>query len=181
MAERSRAAITALELGVSAESVRRGIIGYQGVSRRMEPRYSRDGVLMLDDYAHNPAQITVLAHALRSYCPHQRLIAVFEPRQHRRMALFYPEFGQALAAFDVCLLLPISPGLGDEHYRQRASLHELRSAIARHGHSAALCCDGYGEAARRLAGIVHSGDVVVSLGTGSPYLVLDLLAGTAAS
>ena len=51
----SRAAITALELGVPAQTIRDGISGYRGVSRRMELRHSRNGVLMLDDYAHNPA------------------------------------------------------------------------------------------------------------------------------
>jgi UDP-N-acetylmuramate--alanine ligase len=57
----ARAAITALELGVPAQTVREGITGYLGVSRRMELRHSRNGVLMLDDYAHNPAQITLSA------------------------------------------------------------------------------------------------------------------------
>jgi UDP-N-acetylmuramate-alanine ligase len=61
----SRAAITALELGVPAQTIRDGISGYRGVSRRMELRHSRNGVLMLDDYAHNPAQITELARAAR--------------------------------------------------------------------------------------------------------------------
>ena len=90
----SRAAITALELGVPAQAIRDGISGYRGVSRRMELRHSRNGVLMLDDYAHNPAQITALARALRGYYPGRRLIAVFEPRQHRRTAMFTAEFGQ---------------------------------------------------------------------------------------
>jgi Mur ligase family, glutamate ligase domain len=76
----SRAAITALELGVPAQTIRDGISGYRGVSRRLELRHSRNGVLMLDDYAHNPAQITELARALRGYYPGRRLIAIFEPR-----------------------------------------------------------------------------------------------------
>jgi UDP-N-acetylmuramate--alanine ligase len=108
----SRAAITALELGIPAQTIQEGISSYRGVSRRMELRHSRSGVLMLDDYAHNPDQITALARALRGYYPGRRLIAVFEPRQHRRTVLFTAEFGQALATFDACLLLPISPGLG---------------------------------------------------------------------
>ena len=40
----SRAAITALELGVPAQTIRDGISGYRGVSRRMELRHSRNGV-----------------------------------------------------------------------------------------------------------------------------------------
>ena len=43
------------------------------------------------------------------------------------------EFGQSLAAFDACLLLPISPGLGDEHYGQHASLSTLADATVSHG------------------------------------------------
>lgn len=40
----SRAAITALELGVPAQTIREGISGYRGVSRRMELRHNRNGV-----------------------------------------------------------------------------------------------------------------------------------------
>ena len=41
----------------------------------MELRHSRSGVLMLDDYAHNPAQITALARALRGYYPGRPAVA----------------------------------------------------------------------------------------------------------
>ena len=177
----SRAAITALELGVPAQTIREGISGYRGVSRRMELRHSRNGVLMLDDYAHNPAQITELARALRGYYPGRRLIAVFEPRQHRRIAMFTAEFGQALATFDACLLLPISPGLGDEHYGQHASLGPLADAARSHGQLRVVTCAGYDAAAERLTGMIRAGDVVVSFGTGSPYLVLDRLAAAASA
>jgi len=50
----SRAAIAALELGAAASVVRDGVTAYRGVSRRLELRHSGNGVLMLDDYAHNP-------------------------------------------------------------------------------------------------------------------------------
>jgi len=175
----SRAAIAALELGVAASVIQDRMTAYRGVSRRLELRHSGNGVLMLDDYAHNPAQIDALAEALRGYYPQRRLIAVFEPRQHRRTALYCTEFGQALAAFDACLLLPISPGLGDETYGQQASINMLREATVRHGKSRVVTCGGYDDAASTLASMVRAGDVVVSLGTGRPYLVLDRLAASA--
>jgi UDP-N-acetylmuramate--alanine ligase len=177
----SRAAITALELGVSAQAIRDGISGYRGVSRRMELRHSRSGVLMLDDYAHNPAQITALARALRGYYPGRRLIAVFEPRQHRRTVMFTAEFGQSLAAFDACLLLPISSGLGDEHYGQHASLGTLADATVSNGQLQVATCASYDDAAEALTGMIRAGDIVVSFGTGSPYLVLDRVAAAASA
>lgn len=177
----SRAAITALQLGVPAQAIRDGISGYQGVSRRIELRHSRSGVLMLDDYAHNPAQITALARALRGYYPGRRLIGVFEPRQHRRIVMFTAEFGHSLAAFDACLLLPISPGLGDEQYGQHASLSAIASATVSHGQSQVVTCAGYDDAAQALAVMIRAGDIVVSFGTGSPYLVLDRAAAAASA
>lgn len=93
--------------------------------------------------------------------------------------MYYAEFGQALAGFDVCLLLPISSGLADETYGQQASITILREAAARHGTSRVVTCRGYDDAASALASMMRAGDVVVSLGTGSPYLVLDRLAASA--
>jgi UDP-N-acetylmuramate--alanine ligase len=104
----SRAAVTALQLGVPLQAICEGIRSYQGISRRMELRHAVGGVMMLDDYAHNPAPIRTLAAALREYYPDRRLIGVFEPRQHRRIVAFADEYGHALGAFDVCLILPVS-------------------------------------------------------------------------
>lgn len=172
----SRAAVAALELGVPATAVEDGIRAYRGVSRRLELRHSAPGVLMLDDYAHNPDQIQALAVALRGYYPQRRIIAVFEPRQHRRTVLYCDQFGQALAGFTACVLLPISAGLGDQEYGRTASLDGVRDAITRHGGPPARICDGYDHAAAVLADMARYGDVVVSAGTGSPYLALDALA-----
>jgi UDP-N-acetylmuramate--alanine ligase len=171
----SRAAVTALELGVPAAVIRDGIREYRGVSRRLELRYRGSGVLLFDDYAHNPDQIEALASALRAYYPGHRVIGIFEPRQHRRTALYCNEFGQALAKFDACLLLPISPGLGDQKYGHTASLSAVRDAIIPHSRTRVLLSDGYQHAATMLASVVRVGDVVVSFGTGSPYQVLDHL------
>jgi UDP-N-acetylmuramate--alanine ligase len=172
----SRAAVTALELGVPAPVIRDGIYAYQGVSRRLELRHRQFGVLLLDDYAHNPDQIDALVQALRAYYPGQRLIGIFEPRQHRRTELYYAEFGQALAGFDACLLLPISPGLGDDEYGHTASLDVLRDATTQHDTTRVLVSNSYDDAAVTLASMVRTGDVVISFGTGSPYQVLDRLA-----
>ena len=69
-------------------------------------------------------------------------------------------------------------GLGDETYGQRASINILREVAARYGNSRVVTCGGYDDAASTLAGMVRAGDVVVSLGTGRPYLVLDRLAAS---
>jgi UDP-N-acetylmuramate--alanine ligase len=172
----SRAAVAALELGVPATAVADGIRAYRGVSRRLELRHSAPGVLMLDDYAHNPDQIQALAAALRGYYPQRRIIVVFEPRQHRRTVLYCDEFGQALAGFAACVLLPVSAGLGDQEYGRTGSLGAIRDAITRHGGPPARICDSYDHAATVLADMARYGDVVVSAGTGSPYLALDALA-----
>jgi glycerol kinase len=65
-----------------------------------------------------------------------------------------------------------------EDYGQTASLGTLRDATTQHGRLPVLACNGYDDAAAALAGMVTTGDVVVSFGTGSPYLVLDRLASS---
>jgi hypothetical protein len=44
-----------------------------------------------------------------------------------------------------------------------------------------VTCAGYDAAAEALTGMIRAGDVVVSFGTGSPYLVLDRLAAAASA
>lgn len=70
----------ALKLGLSAETVRDALKGFKGVKRRQEMVGVKNGITVLDDFAHHPTAIHLTLEAVREAFPKGRVWAVFEPR-----------------------------------------------------------------------------------------------------
>ena len=94
-------------LGVSPEAARAGLAGFSGVRRRFEARGHAGGVRVVDDYAHNPAKVAAVVSTAAGLIGDGRLVAVFQPHLYSRTRDFADAFGQALAAADVGVVLPV--------------------------------------------------------------------------
>jgi UDP-N-acetylmuramate--alanine ligase len=96
------AALAALELaGVPREEAAAVLRGFRGVGRRLEDRGEAGGVVLVDDYAHNPPKLVAALSALRERHPGKRLLVLFQPHLYSRTRHLARELGGALAAADV--------------------------------------------------------------------------------
>ena len=77
--------------------------------RRFESKGERGGVLVVDDYAHHPTEIRATLAAARQVYPERRLVALFQPHLFSRTRDFTDEFGAALAAADVNIVMDVYP------------------------------------------------------------------------
>jgi UDP-N-acetylmuramate--L-alanine ligase/UDP-N-acetylenolpyruvoylglucosamine reductase len=90
----------------------RALAAYAGVRRR-QAVLAADGVTVIEDYAHHPAEIRALLPSLRRHlrpaagARSPRLIAVFQPHRFSRTAQFKAEFAAALALADEVHLLDV--------------------------------------------------------------------------
>jgi UDP-N-acetylmuramate--alanine ligase len=83
---------------------------YPGVRRRQTVLHAADGVTVLEDYAHHPAEIRALLTSLRARTPAGgRLVVAFQPHRFSRTAQFKAEFAAALAPADRLHLLDVYP------------------------------------------------------------------------
>ena len=80
---------------------RSALADFTGVVRRFEIKGERDGVLVVDDYAHHPTEIAATLAAARQVHPDRRLVALFQPHLFSRTRDFAAEFGRALCGRDV--------------------------------------------------------------------------------
>ena len=98
------------EVGVSCETIRKGIATFAGVKRRMEIIGEKSGVTVVDDYAHHPTAVLETINAVRQRFhvkPHraQRIVAVFEPGSaSSRRKVFEREYINSLGKADVSLI-----------------------------------------------------------------------------
>jgi len=108
-AANATAALAAAQLmGVNLAS--KMLADYPGVRRRQAVLHAADGLTVIEDYAHHPAEIRALLTGLRNQVPDAgRLIVVFQPHRYSRTAQFKSEFAAVLALADRGYLLEVYP------------------------------------------------------------------------
>ncbi len=97
------------ELSIPFPTIARALSEFTGVVRRFETKGERDGVLVIDDYAHHPTEIAATLAAARQVYPGRRLVALFQPHLYSRTRHFAAEFGRALLACDLAIVTDVYP------------------------------------------------------------------------
>ena len=154
---------TGLSLGLTIESMREGLMQFQGVDRRFQRLCEVAGIIIVDDYAHHPTEIAATLQAARASYPGRRIVAAFQPHLFSRTRDFSREFGVALAAADGVFLTEIYPAReqpipGVTADLVATSLKEAGRALAWQGSRTEL--------AAALNEFVRDGDVVITIGAG---------------
>lgn len=110
------AAIAAsLLAGASADECKVGIQTFQGPKRRFEiwmreeDYPSGKGTVLIDDYAHSPAEVEASIRSVKRLYPDHKLTVVFRPHLYTRTRDFAPEFAEALSHADRTVLCEIYP------------------------------------------------------------------------
>jgi UDP-N-acetylmuramate: L-alanyl-gamma-D-glutamyl-meso-diaminopimelate ligase len=93
--------IIGMELGKTTEY----LAAFRSVKRRQEVRAQRNGVVLIEDFAHHPTAVEQTVDAIREAFPSARLWAVFEPRSNTsRRKIFEQAYVQAFRRADHVIL-----------------------------------------------------------------------------
>ena len=92
--------------GISVEDMKAALRIFTGTSRRFEIKGVRDGVTVVDDYAHHPTEIRATLTAAQNY-PHKSIWCVFQPHTYTRAKLLRKEFVRELALADKIVMADI--------------------------------------------------------------------------
>jgi UDP-N-acetylmuramate--alanine ligase len=108
--ENSIAAITVCKyLKIDDDKIKKAIKNFKGVHRRFEYVLKNNKHVLIDDYAHHPAEIKALLSGVRSLYGDEKLTVVFQPHLYSRTNDFADEFAWSLDMADEVILLPIYP------------------------------------------------------------------------
>lgn len=108
--ENAVAAITvALDMGMSAEDIKKHVAGYRGVKRRFEYIIKNEQFVYVDDYAHHPTEITAFLKSIKALYPRKKITAIFQPHLFSRTKDFQDGFAESLDLADEVILLDIYP------------------------------------------------------------------------
>ncbi|MBF0439702.1 MAG: UDP-N-acetylmuramate:L-alanyl-gamma-D-glutamyl-meso-diaminopimelate ligase [Magnetococcales bacterium] len=106
-------AAAALSHGMDPLRVRDGLVGFQGVARRLQLRFEIQGIAVYDDFAHHPTAIATTLQGVRAAVGDARVWVILEPRSNTmRRRVHQDRLGSALTAADrVVLVRPGAKGL----------------------------------------------------------------------
>jgi len=168
------AAVTvASELGIPVDKIREGLADYRGVHRRFQVKGERDGVTVVDDYGHHPAEIRATLEAAREVWPDRRVVVGFQPHRYSRTNALFQEFLSAFHEADLLFVFDVYPA-GEEPI-PGASGERLCEAIRNHGHKAAFYAGKAAEAAADVLPRLRPGDIFLIMGAGDVWKLADVV------
>jgi len=97
---------TSLCLNFSESSIISGLASFRGTHRRFEIKGTKDGVTVIDDYAHHPTEIKAALSAAKNY-PHNKIYCVFQPHTYSRTISLFEDFSNSFYDIDNLILADI--------------------------------------------------------------------------
>lgn len=152
------------ELLIPFETISRALASFTGVVRRFELKGEREGVLVVDDYAHHPTELKATLAAARQVHPQRRLVALFQPHLYSRTRDFAADFGKALCAADVNVVMDVYPSR--EKPLPGVTGELVAEAARQAGHGNVIYVPDKKRVVDCLEQTLRPGDLLLSLGAG---------------
>jgi UDP-N-acetylmuramate--alanine ligase len=167
------AAGVALSLNVPPDLIRAGLAKFSGVGRRFEIKGTFNGVTLIDDYGHHPAEIRATLEAARG-CGYHRLLVLFQPHRYTRTQHLWDDFRRSFNLADVLVLTEIYAA--GERPIEGVTGEKLAEAIRGAGHKNVIFKSTMQAGMEYMLREARPGDAVMAIGAGSVGRVLDQLA-----
>ncbi len=155
----------ALELDVPFDKIQEGFAQFGGVGRRFTVKGEKNGIMVVDDYGHHPAEIRATLAAARNGWPERRLVVAFQPHRYSRTKELFNEFVTCFYDADVLVLTDIYAA--SEQPIPGVTAERLAEEIRRHGQRDVSYVADRLAVPEHLAGVVKDGDIVITLGAGN--------------
>jgi len=95
--------------GVTADELRAGMKSFQGAERRFDFQLKTEKLVLIDDYAHHPEELTASINSIKELYPNRKLTVIFQPHLYSRTQDFFKDFAKSLSLSHEVILLDIYP------------------------------------------------------------------------
>lgn len=154
--------------GCSMDEVRLGLKAFNGAGRRLEIKGIKNGIRVMDDYAHHPSEIKSSLAALRMLSI-SRTWCVFQPHTYSRTRALFDDFVQSFSDADTVIVTDIYAAREKDPGDIHSSI--LAEEINRRQAGKAVYISGFEEIAAFLKENASAGDIIITMGAGDVYMV----------
>jgi len=150
-------------VGIPAEEAALALSRFKGAVRRFDHLGERDGVKIIDDYAHHPSEVKATLNAAKNV-PHNKIFCVFQPHTYTRTHELLNDFSTAFDQADVVIITDIYAA----REKDTGLIHsrDLAEMIRTSGKEA-FYISSFEEIASYLKDHTASGDLVFTMGAGN--------------
>ncbi len=153
-----------MEMEIPFESIKKGLVDYEGVRRRFEIKGVVNDIMVVDDYAHHPTEVAATLNAARSGW-NRRIVAVFQPHLFTRTRDFYREFAESFINSDILVVTDIYPAR--EEKIEGIDGKMVAKAAKDLGHKHIHYVSDLDDLNDQLDRITKPGDMVIGIGAGT--------------
>lgn len=154
-------------LGVSREDINNSLVKFKGTQRRFEKKGERDGIVVIDDYAHHPTEVAATIKAAQNY-PHKRIFCVFQPHTYSRTSTLFNEFSHSFNGVTQLVLADIYAAR--EKNTGEINSEMLCEAICKNGVDA-IYLESFDKILDYFRGTLKEGDLLITMGAGDVYKI----------
>lgn len=156
-----------LNLGLPLDVIKKGLLQFGGTKRRFEYKGTKNGITVIDDYAHHPTEVAATLTAARNY-PHGRIICVFQPHTYSRTKAFLSDFARVLSMADIVVLADIYAAR--EKNTIGISSKDLLAELQKNGQKS-YYFPSFDEIEKFLSEKCINNDLLITMGAGDVYLI----------
>ncbi len=154
-----------IEYDISPEHCKKGLASFDGVGRRFEHKGEKNGVIVIDDYGHHPAEIMATIATAKQVYPDKRLLVAFQPHRFSRTEAFFGDFCDSFGGVDKLLLSEIYAA--SEKPIPGVSSLNLAQGIRQVSTVDVSFCQNFDELLEEAKSYLRPGDVFLTLGAGT--------------
>jgi UDP-N-acetylmuramate--alanine ligase len=96
----------AMKLGLGFQEIKRLLWQFEGINRRFSIYEHSQNIILIDDYAHHPAEIKVTIATAKTRFPRRKIIGCFQPHTYSRSQYLLPKFQDCFEFLDELIILP---------------------------------------------------------------------------
>jgi len=157
-------------IGLDGKAVKKALASFNGVSRRFQTISCKNGITIIDDFAHHPTEIKTTLTTARAIYPSQRIWCVFQPHQHHRTKLLLREFAMALTLADKVMIADIYAARDSDIEMASVSSLDLKRELQVIGGDVE-CVKNSSDIINSLCSDVQRDDIIMILGAGDIWKV----------
>lgn len=97
----------AVVLGINRADAEQAMLTFPGVARRMTVHFDSPNLVIVEDYAHHPTELTAALDCLRRRYPDHYCRVVFQPHRYARLRQYFEEFATILRLPEEVVVTPV--------------------------------------------------------------------------
>jgi UDP-N-acetylmuramate--alanine ligase len=157
-----------LDAGIEFKQIAMALHEFHGAKRRFQVIAESQGILVIDDYAHHPTEISATITAAQA--TGRRIVAVFQPQRYTRTFFLFDAFANAFSGADEVVIADIYSPAGEQQI-EGVSAEKLVEQIRIHSNENTQYLQTKDDVFDYLIHSLHSGDLVLTMGAGDIWQV----------